>query len=114
MDENEIICWHWDHSKGRYIKGINLLTCFYTVFSDGKLVRIPIGYQIIAKTEIYTDPKDGKEKRKSVKSKNEMMREMTSAATKNRVKFKYILADSWFSSAENIKFIKKKGERGYI
>lgn len=23
-DENEIMCWHYDHSKGRVIKGINL------------------------------------------------------------------------------------------
>ena len=28
-DENDIICWHWDHSKGRNEKGINLLTAFY-------------------------------------------------------------------------------------
>jgi transposase len=37
-----------------------------------------------------------------------MMQEMISAAITNRVKFKYILADSWFSSSENMKFIKKK------
>ena len=23
-DENEIICWHWDHSKGMSVKGITL------------------------------------------------------------------------------------------
>src|SRR5215469_14777521 len=28
-DENEMICWHWDHSKNRNEKGINLLTAFY-------------------------------------------------------------------------------------
>jgi hypothetical protein len=22
IDENEIICWHWDHSKGRSLKGM--------------------------------------------------------------------------------------------
>src|SRR5215510_13881172 len=27
-DENEIVCWHWDHSKNRNEKGINLLTAF--------------------------------------------------------------------------------------
>jgi hypothetical protein len=25
-DENEIICWHWDHSKNRSVKGINFMT----------------------------------------------------------------------------------------
>ena len=24
-DENDLICWHWDHSKNRNEKGINLL-----------------------------------------------------------------------------------------
>jgi hypothetical protein len=94
MDENDIICWHWDHTKGCNVKGINLLTCFYTTISDGIPVRIPIGYEIIAKTEKHTDPKDNKEKRRSTKSKNEMMQEMISAAITNRVKFTYILADS--------------------
>jgi hypothetical protein len=28
-DENELISWHRDHSKGRNEKGINLLTAFY-------------------------------------------------------------------------------------
>jgi hypothetical protein len=28
-DENDFICRHWDHSKGRNEKGINLLTAFY-------------------------------------------------------------------------------------
>lgn len=27
-DENEIMCWHWDHAKGRTVKGVNLLTGF--------------------------------------------------------------------------------------
>lgn len=25
MDENELICWHYDHCVGRNVKGINLL-----------------------------------------------------------------------------------------
>jgi len=28
-DENELICWHYDHSQQRSIKGINLVTCLY-------------------------------------------------------------------------------------
>jgi hypothetical protein len=26
-DKNEIICWHYDHSQQRNIKGINFVTC---------------------------------------------------------------------------------------
>lgn len=29
-DENEIVCWHYDHAKGRLVKGINLLNCCTT------------------------------------------------------------------------------------
>ena len=28
-DENEIVCWHWDHSQNRNIKGINFITALY-------------------------------------------------------------------------------------
>src|SRR5215210_617938 len=28
-DENELICWHFDHSKQRNVKGINFLTVLY-------------------------------------------------------------------------------------
>jgi hypothetical protein len=30
-DENALVCWHFDHSKGRSIKGVNLLTALYQV-----------------------------------------------------------------------------------
>ena len=28
-DENDLICWHYDHSQSRTVKGINLLNCVY-------------------------------------------------------------------------------------
>jgi len=28
-DENDIVCWHYDHSKDRAVKGINFLTALY-------------------------------------------------------------------------------------
>jgi len=108
MDENDIVCWHWDHQDGRNVKGINLLTAFYTAVNKEASIRIPLGYEIIAKTERYFDGKEGKEKRRSPKTKNELMREMINAQIANRVKFRYILADSWFSSNGNMKFINKR------
>ena len=113
MDEDDIICWHYDHKEGRIIKGINLLSAFYHSEKDGQLLRVPIGFRIIDKTEKYIDEKTGKEKRKSSKTKNEMMQEMIKKQIQNRVKFMYILADSWFSSAENMKFIAKM-EKAFI
>jgi hypothetical protein len=28
-DENEIVCWHYDHAHDRQVKGINFLTTLY-------------------------------------------------------------------------------------
>jgi hypothetical protein len=108
MDENEIISWHYDNKEGETVKGINILSAFYSSEKRGQNLRVPIGYRVIQKTEEYTDKKSGEQKRKSPVTKNEMMREMIQRHIQNQVKFKYILADSWFSSVENMKFIEKR------
>jgi hypothetical protein len=51
-DENEIVCWHWDHSQNRNIKGINFITALY----QNAGVSLPVSFDIVAKTEHYTDP----------------------------------------------------------
>jgi hypothetical protein len=50
MDENEIICWYYDHSKGRNVKGVNILTAFYTAENEYGKLQAPIDYKIISKT----------------------------------------------------------------
>jgi hypothetical protein len=110
MDENEIICWHFDHKENRAVKGINLLSAFYHSEKGGQTVRLPTGYRVIAKTEEYIDEKSGDLKRRSPVTKNEMMQEMIKRHIQNEVKFTYILADSWYSSAENMRFINKRGK----
>ena len=50
MDENDIICWHYDHKEGRTIKGINLISAFYHSEKAGNKLRLPIGFRIISKT----------------------------------------------------------------
>lgn len=102
-DENDIICWHYDHSKQMNVKGINFLNCLYQTNE----VALPIGFDLVKKTEKYLDPKDGKEKRRSLISKNEMARSQIGYAIKNKVKFRFVLFDAWFSSVENMKFILK-------
>ena len=55
MDENDIISWRWDHSKGRNEKGINLLTAFYhsQPLDSGEALRIPVSYECVKKTIRY-------------------------------------------------------------
>jgi len=109
-DENDLICWHWDHSKRRNIKGINLLRAFYHTQKDVKseILRVPVSIETIKKTIHFCDLKTKKEKRKSPISENELMLKMIAQAIANGLIFKYILADSWFASVENMSFINKK------
>jgi IS4 transposase len=105
-----LICWHWDHSKSRNEKGINLLTAFYHTQSstESEALRVPVAFECVQKTIRFLDEKTGKEKRKSEKTKNEMMRSMVKQAIESQhLKFKYVLADSWFSSSDNMLFIDK-------
>lgn len=109
-DENDIICWHYDHSQQRNVKGINFVTCLY----HNAGVSLPVGFELIAKTEHYTDPKDGKEKRRSPKTKNEYYREMIQPAVHNQIQFKYVLNDVWFSAADNMNFVKTTLRKDFI
>lgn len=101
-DENELICWHWDHTIGKSVKGINQLTLIY--YSQD--ITIPIGLEFIKKTELRFDKKSNKDKRYSKKDKNEYFREMLLVAKNNGIKYKYSMTDSWYFNKDNINFIK--------
>ncbi len=109
-DESSLICWHYDHSKGRSVKGINILSAFYHSGQAHQAtpIRLPVMYQLVLKTILYCVVETKKVKRKSDTTKNEMLRDMVEQAIHNQLTFKYILADSWFASAENMRFIAKK------
>ncbi|MBI2417884.1 MAG: transposase [Ignavibacteriales bacterium] len=109
-DENEIVTWHYDHSKSRSIKGINIVNALY-VNDKGCL---PVNYDIIRKTKIVVDEKTGKEKRISEETKNEKYRRMLSQIVKNGIKFRYVLNDIWYASAENVIFVKKTIKKDFI
>jgi hypothetical protein len=110
MDENELICWHWDHCEKRNVKGINLLTAFYVSASEtpSEPLRIPIAYQLVLKTVLFCELATRKVKRQSPLTKNQMMQQMIEQAIANQLQFRYILADTWFSSADNMRFIHQK------
>jgi len=109
-DENDSVCWHYDHSKDRLLKGSNFLTALYS--SQG--VRVPVGFHLVAKTEKYTDPKTRKEKRRSPVAKNESCRELIKQAVTNRIPFRFVLFDVWFASADTRVFIKQQQHRDFI
>ena len=108
-DENEIICWHYDHAKGRTVKGINFITSLYAT----QEVSLPVIFRLVAKTEQYIDKK-GKPKRRSAVTKNEHYREMLQQCVRNQIPFQYVLNDLWFASAENMRFVKLDLKKEFI
>ena len=50
-DENELICWHYDHSTGQTVKGINILNMLY---SSGD-TKIPVAFELIEKPAVFYD-----------------------------------------------------------
>jgi hypothetical protein len=109
-DESELISWHYDHTTGRSIKGINLLSALYL----SQEVSLPVAFELIKKTELVTDPKTGKDKWQSKKTKNEMARDMIASVVRKQVPLRYVLTDVWFSSSENMLFIKQKARKDFI
>jgi hypothetical protein len=57
-DENEIICWHYSHSKQQNVKGINFVSCLY----QNQGVSLPISFELVSKTEKYIDKSDAQPK----------------------------------------------------
>jgi len=113
-DENDLICWHWDHSKGRNEKGINLLTAFYhtQLPTETEALRVPVAFEYVKKTVRFCEINSRKEKRQSPVTKNEMMRSMVQQAVENQhLKFKYVLSDSWYASSDNMLFIDKLSKK---
>ena len=110
MDENELVCRHHDHCKGRNIKGINILNCLYHVGD----VSIPVAFELIRKPIRFSDLKTRREKRRSEVTKNELLRSMIDTCMKNRIKFNRVLFDSWFSSVENLEHIRLEHRKEVI
>lgn len=109
-DENDIIAYHFDHTKGRNVKGINMMSLLYHTDS----ITIPISFEVIKKTEIVQDKKTGKDKRKSVITKNQIARDMLKQAHQNNIRYKHLLADTFFSSKENMAFVKQELKKDFI
>ncbi len=110
-DENDLITWHYDHTFGRNVKGVNIISLLY----HNQDITLPASFQPIQKTEKYIDKKTGKERRRSKKTKNEYFREMAKVAIiDNRIKCRWILADVWFSSNDNMEYIRFDLKKDFV
>jgi hypothetical protein len=100
-DENDLVCWHWDHSNQRNVKAINFLTALYVA----DRVSLPVAFDLVTKTETIVDAKTQKQKRRSQITKNARYRMLLQVVVHNQIRFRYVLNDAWYASADNMKFI---------
>lgn len=109
-DESDLVNWHFDHTVNRSVKGINLLSALYFSLN----VSLPVALHFVLKTILFTDPKTGKDRWQSAVTKNEIAQRMIASALKKRILFRYILADTWFSSADNMVYIKNAAKKDFV
>ncbi len=105
-DESELICWHFDHCQNRTVKGMNLLNALY--HSGG--VSIPVDFRLIRKPLQFCDVVTRQVKRMSEVTKNSLLQDMFLRCVHNRLKFRYVLMDSWFAAKDNFELILAQGK----
>lgn len=92
----ELIGFFWSGLHHRVVKGIQLITLYYT---DPQGKSVPINYRVYNKQE--------------EKTKNEYLREMINEVLVWGVCPKTVTTDAWYASKENQKFFKNK-ELGFL
>lgn len=109
-DENEIVCWHYDHTSGQTLKGITFITALYHVNGES----LPVNYHRVSKSEVYLDPKTSKQKRRATVTKNEAYQQLLRQVVTNQIPFRYVLNDVWYASADNMRFVKHDLKRDFV
>ncbi|KEI36050.1 hypothetical protein FRA_24c01360 [Francisella sp. W12-1067] len=103
---NEVVNWFYDHSVGKAVKSINLISALiHTECAD-----IPVGFEVQTKDQLVVEKdKHGKDrlKRKARYTINELARKLVIKTLKNVTKFNYLVADSYFASKANLNFFNK-------
>lgn len=112
-NENELISWHFDHTVGKSVKGINIVTFNYTNLYGDSTMKIPVSFELVRKDKLVekTEKKESKFVTRMVRqasvSKIELVRErLQTLVFQNQVKFKYVTFDTWYSDTGLISYIK--------
>ncbi len=90
----ELIGYYYSGRHHRTVKGIQLITLYYT---DVSSKSVPMNYRIYSKQE--------------GKTKNDYLREMIAEVLDWGLEPETVTTDAWYSSKSNIKFLKNKGLR---
>jgi len=87
----ELIGYFWSGKYHKSIKGLNLITLYYSDIHDNS---VPINYRIYDKIE--------------GKTKNDYFREMVIEVISWGLKPRVVTGDSWYSGVENLKFLRNQ------
>ncbi len=87
----ELIDYFWSGKHKKTVKGINLITLYYTDIAG---TSYPVNFRIY-------DKRDGK-------TKNDYFREMLAEVQRWGLKPDWVTGDSWYSSLENLKFLRNE------
>jgi hypothetical protein len=88
----DLIAYYWSGKHKRTVKGINLITLYYTDI-EGK--SFPVNFRLYNKQEN--------------KTKNEYFREMLTEVITWGLKPAFVTGDTWYASGENLEYIKHYG-----
>jgi hypothetical protein len=103
-DANELICTHYDQSQQRFVKGLNFVSLLYQA---GELA-LPSAAELVAKTVPVYNAETQQTSDQSAFTKNEYLHQMLRVA-QQQVAYRYLLADSWYASAENMTLVRALG-----
>lgn len=87
----QLIGYFWYCCEHRPVKGINLITLYYT---DPNGISVPVNYRLYKKEDGQT--------------KNAYFREMVIEVMSWGLKPEWVTGDSWYSSRDNLKLLKKQ------
>jgi len=103
-DANELICTHYDHRQQRFVKGLN---CVRPLYQAGD-IALPIAAELVPKTVPVYKAKTQQTTYQNAFTKNEYGQQMLRVA-QQQVAYRYLLADSWYASAENMCLVRALG-----
>ena len=89
--KSQLINYFWSGKHKRSVKGINLITLYYTDITG---ISAPVNFRLY-------DKREGK-------TKNEYFREMVAEVETWGIKLAWVTRDSWYFSVENLKFLKNE------
>jgi hypothetical protein len=89
--KTDLIGYFWSGKHKQIVKGINLLTLYYT---DVTGTSYPVSFRIY-------DKREGK-------TKNDYFRDMVSEVKEWGLEPSWVTGDSWYSSLENLKFLRNE------